>query len=440
MNKTRKLQKTIGGGQDHEKLYILVMGLTGAGKSTFISILTGNTDIPIGTAAEMDGVTQEVQDYILFYRHRGLLYEIHLIDSPGFDDGTLVDAEVLSRIAEYVNMNYLLKERLAGVLYLHDITKGKVGGVGQRNLRMLEEMIGVKEFKNVTLVTTKWGCTKSPDDERQRELTLSTNKKHFGTMLDNDVNQSNATMVQFDPKSRTKAHEIIEPFLGKRFTTQISKEMVDPRGPKLPLGETHAGKVVVDNLKQLEETKEQLQMVQKAQHLLSLRYDETLFDEFKRKRKYLRRKHGMQRSGRWVMRTSIIGGTIAATVLTLGPGAAGFALEPVYEQSVRGQRRMEKREKEDLEKEFKEKSKDANHLKPVDPQWLWDSKVQKIGDLESHSVRSVSSEDVLEVARKGEMVGFAADGEDDEKAQEVILSELVTEAESESDWDNLSNI
>jgi hypothetical protein len=36
-------------------VYILVMGLTGAGKSTFISVVTGREDIPIGTDAELDG-------------------------------------------------------------------------------------------------------------------------------------------------------------------------------------------------------------------------------------------------------------------------------------------------------------------------------------------------------------------------------------------------
>lgn len=40
------------------KLYILVMGLTGAGKSTFISVLTENSNIPIGDAAQMHGGTR----------------------------------------------------------------------------------------------------------------------------------------------------------------------------------------------------------------------------------------------------------------------------------------------------------------------------------------------------------------------------------------------
>ena len=174
-------------GPRKKTIYILVMGLTGAGKSTFISTVTENVDIRVGSASDMDGgaqlfacsrangpsVTEEVQDYILFYRYEGVLYEIHLVDSPGFDDGLVNDARVLSHIATYVNTIFKLKKKLAGVLYLHDITKAKVGGVGLRHLRMLEQMIGKESYDNCTLVTTKWGCTNNPQDEEEREKTLS---------------------------------------------------------------------------------------------------------------------------------------------------------------------------------------------------------------------------------------------------------------------------
>ena len=45
--------------------------------------------------------------------------------SFGFDDGVANEAEVLSRIAAYIK----LKQPIAGVLYLHDITKEKMGDV-----------------------------------------------------------------------------------------------------------------------------------------------------------------------------------------------------------------------------------------------------------------------------------------------------------------------
>ena len=42
-------------GRRLQKLYVLVMGLLGAGKSTFISVITGNDKIPIGAATDIDG-------------------------------------------------------------------------------------------------------------------------------------------------------------------------------------------------------------------------------------------------------------------------------------------------------------------------------------------------------------------------------------------------
>ena len=117
-------------------------------------------------------MTEQVKDYVFDYRQGGNLYEIHLIDSPGFDDGFDNDAIILSRIADYVNTTYKLKQTLAGVLYLHDIMKQKIGGVGKRNLRMLEEMIGMDKWDNCTFVTTKWGCTTNPEGEEARERTL----------------------------------------------------------------------------------------------------------------------------------------------------------------------------------------------------------------------------------------------------------------------------
>lgn len=53
------VQKKMSPSDSKKKtLYILVMGITGAGKSTFISVLTGNKDIPIGAAEDLDGGTQ----------------------------------------------------------------------------------------------------------------------------------------------------------------------------------------------------------------------------------------------------------------------------------------------------------------------------------------------------------------------------------------------
>jgi predicted GTPase len=53
------LQKTMrrSGAYSKLEIYILVMGLTGSGKSTFISIATEDDTIPIGEQDDMDGGT-----------------------------------------------------------------------------------------------------------------------------------------------------------------------------------------------------------------------------------------------------------------------------------------------------------------------------------------------------------------------------------------------
>ena len=353
-------------------------------------------------------VTQEVQDYILYYQHKGVgvLYEIHFIDSPGFDDGALADVEVLKRIADYVNTTYRLKQNLAGVLYLHDITKAKVGGAGLTNLRMLEKLIGKEAFANCAFITTKWGRSNDPQGEEAREKELGSKEKFFGGML-----RSDAKMKRFDPKTRERALDIITPYLKNQFTLKISRQMADPRGPKLALGDTDAGKIVadnVDNLKKLAETEQELAKVRQAQEILDEKYDETLFAEFKQKRKALRRKINMQRSGRWIMRTTIVGGAIVATVLTLGPGASAFALEPAYEKAVSSQRKAEKKAKEDLKAEFINRSQHSSRLKQINSNWLFDKRVKQLDDLESYSIKSGSSDlDITKIAQQGKNVGFA---------------------------------
>ena len=50
----RKTLRPSNEAENVKEVYILVMGLTGAGKSTFISIVTGDDSIPIGKDDELD--------------------------------------------------------------------------------------------------------------------------------------------------------------------------------------------------------------------------------------------------------------------------------------------------------------------------------------------------------------------------------------------------
>ncbi|KAL8868084.1 MAG: hypothetical protein Q9174_005229 [Haloplaca sp. 1 TL-2023] len=395
----RNLRPPSTAQKEIREIYILVMGLTGAGKSTFISVVTEDSTIPIGDPGDLDSVTDKVQDYIVNIPLRGsnIIYEVHLIDSPGFDDGTVADCKVLTRIADFVNTHYKLKNTLAGVLYLHDITKAKMGGVGERNLRMLENMVGNDKWDNCTLVTTKWGCTTDRTGEEAREQKLMNKDNYFGEMLHNG--DRTASMMRFDPKSKGRALEIIKPHLKRNFEPLISREMVDPEGPMLSLGETSAGRIVADQLEALEKMGTELKEVSESRQLLGRKFDVMLFEKYKAKRDKLMREQKLHRAGRWATRTAIVGGAIAATIVTFGPGASAFALEPAYETYANKQRSDDKENMVKLEKDYEQENQ-AN-LSPTggfNAQWVRDKRVKSMDDLaDNYSIRSSSSLDLVPV-------------------------------------------
>ncbi|KAL8936342.1 MAG: hypothetical protein Q9216_004978 [Gyalolechia sp. 2 TL-2023] len=378
------------------EIYILAMGLTGAGKSTFISVVTGDSTIRVGDPGELDSVTDSVADYVLSIKKDGTSYQIHLIDSPSFDDGTVADVKVLTRVADFVNTHYKLGNTLAGVLYLHDITKAKMGGVGQRNLRMLEQMVGIDKWDNCTLVTTKWGCTTDFAGEEAREKNLMDKDQYFGSMLKSG---HQASMSFGDHQATSQEH------LRRRFNPHISQQMADPNGPMLSLGDTDAGRVVADGLEELERVVGENEELVESRQLLTRKFNEMLFEKYKSERDKLIREQRLHKAGRWAVRTVIVGGAIVATVVTFGPGASAFALEPAYETYANKQRNDDRGKMFSLTQRCKKDSE--THIDDnggYDPAWLYDRKVKSMNDLsDNYNLRSSSSTDLSNIATVGEV-------------------------------------
>lgn len=123
-----------------------------------------------------------------------------------------------------------------------------------------------------------------------REKTLRTDKDFFGIMLQTGQATNDATLRLYSPKGKQCALDIIKPFLNNKFTTKISKQMIDPRGPKLPLSKTETGKLVAENLEQIAQMQEENEPLRNAKHILSKQFDESLFREFQTNSRNLRGK------------------------------------------------------------------------------------------------------------------------------------------------------
>jgi len=78
------------------------------------------------------------------------------VDTPGFNDTTKSDTEVLADICAWTSLNYKKDKLLSGIIYFHRITDVRMDGCSLKNLRMFQRLCGPDALQNVLLTTTQW--------------------------------------------------------------------------------------------------------------------------------------------------------------------------------------------------------------------------------------------------------------------------------------------
>lgn len=148
---------------------VLVMGVTGAGKSYFINQLKpasvveghglGSRECSCASAWERSLTLfppQRTKKCKLVELEIGTC-TVAVVDTPGFDDDDDSDAEVLAKISRFLTAQRRLDIKLKGVLFLHDINTVRFSGSHKRYLDTFRKICGEEAYKNVALVTTMWG-------------------------------------------------------------------------------------------------------------------------------------------------------------------------------------------------------------------------------------------------------------------------------------------
>ena len=163
---------------------------------------------------------------------------VTLIDTPGFDDTTKSDTEILKMIGFFLantsvcigvhHTPILLTEplnryeegsTLAGVIYVHRISDNRFGGITGRNFNMFRKLCGESTLKNVVLVTNMWKRG-SQDTNTAREKELS--DKFFKPTLN-----KGAQMIRHHNTTES-AHDIIRRIMKNHpVVLQIQRELVD---------------------------------------------------------------------------------------------------------------------------------------------------------------------------------------------------------------------
>jgi flagellar biosynthesis GTPase FlhF len=202
-------------------------------------------------------VTSEVNSYSFQYKGR----DIVLIDTPGFNDTTKSETEVLKSIADYLDFTYRNPPylKLTGIIYLQSIMDPRMYGSSLRNLRMFRDLVGPNPLKNVVLATTRWGQARNSGElglAVSREEQLQTHEEFWAQMI-----QHGSHMARFED-SKQSALDLILSLEGHQpAVLQIQSELVDQQKK---LVETTAGNTVNEETKRLEKQyKEEIAQIQK---------------------------------------------------------------------------------------------------------------------------------------------------------------------------------
>ncbi|KAF6754437.1 hypothetical protein DFP72DRAFT_1068465 [Ephemerocybe angulata] len=174
-NRTLRHELQVG----RKEAIIAVIGSTGSGKSSFINTASGTLAMAIGN--ERSACTRAVESAPPFeFEGRA----VTLIDTPGIDDTTLCDVDVMRMLVTFLESNYTGK-KVTGIIYMHRISDIG-GGISLRCLRILRALLGDSEFTGVVILASRTEGLILDAEEvgKSRQHQLEPNSTPFERILD----------------------------------------------------------------------------------------------------------------------------------------------------------------------------------------------------------------------------------------------------------------
>ncbi|KAK5658016.1 hypothetical protein OQA88_2570 [Cercophora sp. LCS_1] len=216
------------------EVLIAVIGVTGAGKTTFVSQATGRKDLAVGHG--IDSCTQDVIPVTYTFEGK----RVTLIDTPGFDDSERSDTDILSLLAAYMADTHEQGILLTGILFLQPINQPRLQGSEMRRTRLFKKLLGEDAYKRVIIATTMWNQLSDSEATARQNQRMSRNDV-WGDMV-----SRGATVVRHDDNPQSAA-SIVRRLAAHTSPVelQIQRELIE-NGGKVAL--TSAGKQLDQDL------------------------------------------------------------------------------------------------------------------------------------------------------------------------------------------------
>lgn len=135
------------------EIRIMVMGSSGAGKSSLINLLSG-AGLKVSTADESQ--TSEIEEVSTLHHIKRNDLKIVLVDCPGVGDTKRSASEIFNHHANWLAKTYAEEKSIHGVLYLYNIESNRNSRDVRYTPQILQHMIGEDFCKRVLFVTTHW--------------------------------------------------------------------------------------------------------------------------------------------------------------------------------------------------------------------------------------------------------------------------------------------
>ena len=148
-----------------------------------------------------------------------------LIDTPGFNDTSMTEADVFTDIIEWLEDSHN-GTKLNGIIYIHPIKNERIRGSPRHNLFMFRELCGTNALSKIILVTSFWDQVEEELGKR-RETELKETPEYWGMMM-----KKGSRIARFQGRDSALS-TVLELASQTTLSTQHSNPIIETMDPRL---------------------------------------------------------------------------------------------------------------------------------------------------------------------------------------------------------------